>query len=378
MTATEVNIMADNKPNERRDLALCLSGGGYRAMLFHAGSLWRLNEAGLLGRMDRISSISGGSIAAGLLGLKWNELDIGPGKSSVATNFETCYIAPLRAMAQRTIDIPTGLKSMLLVRPAGNILADAYRKHLFGNATLQDLPEHPRFVINATNLQSGVLWRFSRPYCWDYRVGKICEPDVPLAMAVAASSAFPPFLSPVVLRFREDQYEPKTGQDLQRTPYTTRVALTDGGVYDNLGLETVIKSFKTVLVSDGGGKSGSPPRIGRNWLSAALRVNSLIDNQVRSLRKRQLMDAFASGKCKGAYWGIRTGIGDYELSDALPCPLERTQQLAATATRLCRFDEMLQERLINWGYACCDASLRSHVDFAISPPTGFPYPISSV
>src|SRR5208282_640505 len=50
--------------------ALCLSGGGYRAMLFHLGSLWRLNEAGLLRKLNRISSVSGGSITAGMLGLQ--------------------------------------------------------------------------------------------------------------------------------------------------------------------------------------------------------------------------------------------------------------------------------------------------------------------
>src|SRR5262245_56890424 len=43
-------------------LALCLSGGGYRAMLFHLGVLFRLNEAGYLPRLDRVSSVSGGSI----------------------------------------------------------------------------------------------------------------------------------------------------------------------------------------------------------------------------------------------------------------------------------------------------------------------------
>ena len=42
--------------------ALCLSGGGYRAMLFHLGVLWRLNDAGMLPELDRISSVSGGSI----------------------------------------------------------------------------------------------------------------------------------------------------------------------------------------------------------------------------------------------------------------------------------------------------------------------------
>lgn len=57
--------------------ALCLSGGGYRAMLFHLGALWRLNEAGLLRELKRVSRVSGGSIAAGVLGLKWRSLGFG-------------------------------------------------------------------------------------------------------------------------------------------------------------------------------------------------------------------------------------------------------------------------------------------------------------
>ncbi|MHC4915154.1 MAG: hypothetical protein ACYTGB_06645, partial [Planctomycetota bacterium] len=51
-------------PPEDRDLkgtALCLSGGGYRAMLFHLGAAWRLYETGDLAKLDRISSVSGGS-----------------------------------------------------------------------------------------------------------------------------------------------------------------------------------------------------------------------------------------------------------------------------------------------------------------------------
>ena len=58
-------------PTKRYDLGLCLSGGGYRAMLFHAGALARMNDAGLLARLDMVSSVSGGSIAAGLLAVAW-------------------------------------------------------------------------------------------------------------------------------------------------------------------------------------------------------------------------------------------------------------------------------------------------------------------
>src|SRR5581483_8867572 len=55
-------------------IGLCLSGGGYRAMLFHLGTLWRLNEAGILPKLTRISSVSGGSITSGVLGAYWNQL----------------------------------------------------------------------------------------------------------------------------------------------------------------------------------------------------------------------------------------------------------------------------------------------------------------
>src|SRR4029450_2758465 len=58
--------------------ALALSGGGYSAMLFHTGVLWRLHENGQLAKLRRISSVSGGSIVAALLGLKWKR-SVGPG-----------------------------------------------------------------------------------------------------------------------------------------------------------------------------------------------------------------------------------------------------------------------------------------------------------
>jgi predicted acylesterase/phospholipase RssA len=64
----------DDPRNPADGIALCLSGGGYRAMLFHLGSLWRLNERGYLPKLNRISSVSGGSITAGVLGFKWDRL----------------------------------------------------------------------------------------------------------------------------------------------------------------------------------------------------------------------------------------------------------------------------------------------------------------
>ena len=48
--------------------------------------------------------------------------------------------------------------------------------------------------LNATNVQSAALWRFSRDFMGDYRVGLLADPDVNLLVAVAAASAFPPIL----------------------------------------------------------------------------------------------------------------------------------------------------------------------------------------
>jgi len=111
-------------------------------------------------------------------------------------------------------------------------------------------------------------------------------------VVVAASSAFPPFLSPAHLEFDEHDWIEERGNDLHRAPYTTDVILTDGGVYDNLGLETAWKRYTTVLVGDGGGQMAPEPSPHQDWARHAKRVLDLMDNQVRSLRKRQLIDSY--------------------------------------------------------------------------------------
>src|SRR5215831_16044086 len=167
-------------------MALCLSGGGYRAMIFHVGVLWRLNEAGLLGSLKRVSSVSGGSITAGVLALHWHELAFAPGRPSA--KFADSVVRPLRKLASTTIDEYSIIEGILTPgMTISDYIAGNYDKHLFSEATLQDLPEDgdparpaPRFVFNSTNVQSGVLMRFSRPYMADYRVGRIDRPTLRL------------------------------------------------------------------------------------------------------------------------------------------------------------------------------------------------------
>jgi len=363
-------------------VALCMSGGGYRAMLFHLGGLWRLNELAWLPKLTRVSSVSGGSITAGQLGARWSRLAFDT--TGVAQRFSAEVVEPIRALASTTIDVPSVLAGILKPDSISDEVAKAYDTHLYKGATLQSLPDDgagPRFVINATNVQSGALWRFSKPYMRDYRVGEVRSPRVSLAVAVAASSAFPPLLSPARLSLEEAIYTPGSGLDLQRPPFTTDVMLTDGGVYDNLGLETAWRQFTTVLVSDGGGKMGAQEKPRSDWVRHSLRINDLIDNQVRSLRKRQLIGAYQAQRRQGTYWGIRGHLQDYHLTPPSPlaCPADRTIVLAETPTRLAKLDPIVQDRLINWGYAVCDTAMRRHVVEAESAPApAFPYPSSGV
>jgi NTE family protein len=347
---------AEPQHEPKDGVGLSLSGGGYRAMLFHAGALLRLAEAGRLGSLKRVSSVSGGSIAAGVLALAWARLEQ-QGFSAEAVKQEV--IKPLREQANRAVDRPATVLSVLPVITANSWVARRYRK-LFGKATLQDLPDHPLFVFNATNLESAVLWQFSKEKAGDYKVGGVSHPTTELAKVVAASSAFPPFLSPA--RFKVGRHKP---------------TLSDGGVYDNLGLQA-LQAFRTVLVSDGGGHIKDKGRVATFWPTQLYRVMMVIDNQVRALRKRHLVEAFKAGRRAGAYWGSRTDIADYHLDDPLPCPEELTRVLADIKTTLWPLKDVTKDRLINWGYAVCDAALRRHVDSTLTRPEGFPYPEAGV
>ncbi len=379
-------------------MALCLSGGGFRAMLFHLGAIWRLQElryldctgtaprAADLGPLMRVSSVSGGSITAGLLALNWakcqtNHQDPQTRMAALVQHL----VDPIRRFSRQNIagtnfeGAFSVIKDIFLPGSVNQHVTRAYAKHLYGDATMADITSEPSFVINASNLQSGALWRFTRSYIRDWRVGEIKDTRlVSLAQAVSASSAFPPPLSPAVLKFKESAFTPNSGgtspNNLQRPPYTTRVVLSDGGVYDNLGLETAWKRCGTVLVSDAGRPFAPEERPGINWVSQGARVIGVIQNQVRALRVRDLIDSFNDSTRKGSYWGVGSLMSSYPQPTPLPVDPKNAAKLALVSTDLAEKSDDLQERLINWGYAICDTALRSWLDPHLPPPPGFPYP----
>jgi NTE family protein len=341
-------------------IGLALSGGGFRAVLFHVGVLRRLNQMGVLPRLARISSVSGGSIVAGLLAVRWTRLAFDG--NDVASNFDAEVEAPLRSFCSRNIDAVSILSGALNpFKTAGDEVADEYREHLGMGVSLQSLPDSPRFVFNSTNYATGTSFRFSKPYAGDYRIGLIDSPDIEVAIAVACSSAFPPVLAPIELDMPDPGAFRRTeGADLwAREDFRRRLQLADGGVYDNLGLETVWGRYETILVSDAGKPFELDAGVGSFAPKQIFRVMDIGLNQALSLRKRMLIEAYKAGQRKGTFWAINTPIAAYNAEGALPATLDKINDLSSIRTRLDRFRKQEQCELINWGYAVCDAAIRA-------------------
>jgi NTE family protein len=363
----------DEKP--KPGIGIALSGGGFRAMLFHAGALARMNELGLLSSAQRISSVSGGSIMSGHLALSWSALGKADAKGTFA-NFKAIVVDPVLSFSHEKIDVVDALTGLLPWSSASDQVTKSYDSGLFHGKTLQDTPDLPRFIFCATNLQTGVLWRFSKPYEGDYVIGRIDNPTTLVAQAVAASSAFPPVLSPCVLHPPAGSFKDwPTGPILAASEiaaYRSPVILCDGGVYDNHGIEPIVKSYLTNFVSDGGAPFERTAAVQTDWIGQLRRILDVTDNQVRALRRRDLIARFIEGNMMadetkltddarmGAYWGIDTDPGKVNPPNALPCDAKLTHQLARVSTRLSDLGDTISKQIVNWGYVVSDRSLRAN------------------
>jgi NTE family protein len=381
-----------------KGIGLALSGGGFRAMLFHAGALLRLNEFGLLAKVQRISSVSGGSIAAGYLSLIWKKLGAPQGGSYL--QFKENYVEEILAFSRQSIDVTDALTGLLPWTSAAEQVAASYDKALFHGATLQELPDQPQFIFCSTNLQTAVNFRFSKAYAGDYVVGRVANPDLPLSTAVTASSAFPPFLSPLVLTLPAGSFTDWPGQPagaggvMDPVPFRSKILLTDGGVYDNHGLEPLVKRYTTILASDGGAPFARMPDVATDPIRQLQHVFDVTGNQVRSLRRRDLVARYQQANKQnlsgdqvdvyarlGAYWGIDTDPGKVTPAGSLPCSIATVHTLASLPTRLSDLGAMQSKQLINWGYAICDRCVRAHYS-ALEPQRlaapQWPYPEAKV
>ena len=353
---------------------LALSGGGYRAMLFHLGALYRLNELGLLGKIGRVSSVSGGSFAASILARAWPRLAFVDGTSP---HFDKLVAAPIERLARMPADVPIVALGLLpFVNPTSLVrwLLDTFFLH---GLRLDQLPDEPRFTFNAAHLATGTNWRFAKPYMGTYRVGLIPTPTTPVAVAAAASAAFPPIVSPLVLRTRPEDFYCVDGADLYGdVRLRERVLLLDGGAYDNLGLEAIDNRAETLLVSDGGGNLGVDAGHAKFvlWALQLRRVLDMSVEQGRDLRRHELVQRATQHEFRLALWRTVTDPADgfsatpsrFTVSEAW-----RTY-LATRSTRMYPMPAADRRALIDWGYLASDIALRSYVVKGALPPTSLP------
>ena len=235
---------------------LALSGGGFRASLYHLGLVRFLRDAGILPRVTHISAVSGGSVIAAHLVLNWDRYNGSPNEFEAAASELLSFVrldVRNRITRRFPLSLPLrwqrrllGLSNRKLTRTG--LLEYHYEKYLYGDTSLFELPERPELHILATNLSEGCLCSFNRnglmmmrrqPGHAD-RMDRIHVGLATVPMAVTASSAFPGFFPPLEL----------TGADIgARGGEFGRLAFTDGGVFDNLGVR-IFRYLKRPLLAE--------------------------------------------------------------------------------------------------------------------------------
>lgn len=338
--------------SRRRGLGLCLSGGGYRAALFHLGAARRLNELGLLHQARTVSSVSGGSVLSGRLAhaLPWTS-----GQPFQAPEWEQQVALPMRRQAERDIRtypilnrvMPWNWRGPSAIHGVAGLLDGFY-----GSRLLTDLPTAPDFAFCASDLTHGTIWTFRRDRSGSHRAGTFNSRtfSVTLSQVVAISACFPPVFSPVELSLPGDK----------------KVLLNDGGNYDNLALEPVWKNCELVLVSDGGTpftfgvKPGVLARLGR--------FVGMLDAQSRSLRKRWLFAGASKGTPEAVYWSVGRSVESYRKrvpANAACLKLGysegEAQLIGNVRTDFNRFSEGERAVLENHGYVLADAALLAYL-----------------
>lgn len=355
-------------------IGLAFSGGGYRATLFHAGAMLRLNELGILGKAARITSVSGGSITTGIMAMNWDKINWTDAKATHDEMIEH-LIKPCIDATNLNIDVGVGFAGLVPGLSAGNQLAKSYDKHIFNYKKLNTITEQTRFIFCASNLQTGGLFRFNRNYLADYRALMSTTKSIKLSEAVAASSGFPPVLSPLRLDLTDEDVTLPKGARYDNAKLRERPVLVDGGCYDNIGLEPIWKRCGLVLASNAG--RNNPAMVKRFTVGMMIRIiNTYLDISI-DWRERMLINLYRNTlndglpERRGAYWTIASPTQNlawdgWKASDA---QLKTARDMA---TRLKKFDAATQKAAILSGYSYADGAARAFLVPEAEAPTAEP------
>jgi NTE family protein len=382
-------------------IALALSGGGFRATVYHLGIMARLAEDNALEDVSFISTVSGGSMCAGLVyalnGFKWPK--------------STDYLTQIVPEARRLItsyDMQSGLFWRVLGRfwtafqTRADDLSDLLQERWNITAKLSDLPSHPRWLINATCYESSKNWRFENWRMGDYVFGYSRDTNLPLSDAIAASAGFPGLVGALKMKttdrkwfryaidLKEEfavmaQLGTEADAAIPIEPPCPAVHLWDGGVYDNHGLEGLMdndtgwrEGIDFLIVSDAAGR----PKTDDNdrqlmepyqpGYKALLHISSgIMMNQVRSLRTRAIIERFKNHHDEGVF--LQTGSTCANaLRRAKKTPAEiqglcvntlsaqDAKAVAEMATVISKLDQDVFERVFRHGFEVADYTLYAY------------------
>jgi predicted acylesterase/phospholipase RssA len=315
-------------------VGLALSGGGFRAALYHIGVLAKLAEQDVLRRVEAISCVSGGSIIGAHYYLEVRKLM--REKSDEEITKEDYIEIVKRIERDFLLGVQTNIRVRVLANPIANLkmifssnysrtlrVGELYEEKIFsriqdgegeGPRWLNELqirpkgePEnfHPKndnwrraakvpiLILNATTLNTGHNWQFTASWMGEppsaidsevdgnYRLRRMYYDDAPeghkrmrLGHAVAASSCVPGLFEPLALANLYDGLV---------------VRLVDGGVYDNQGTASLLdQGCNVLLVSDASGQMSTIDDPGNGLLAVPLRTNSVLQSRVRVAQYREL------------------------------------------------------------------------------------------
>ena len=307
---------------------------------------------------------------AGLLAVRWAKLEFQHG---IAVNFGDEIADPIWEFCCRNIDFAAVVLGLVVGTWK---LERSYRKHLVSEYKLRDLPEYPEFVFNTAHIETGRNCTLSKTGLHTWRLGDIELPNLPLAKAIAASSACPPFFPAVALDLDASAFVKTDYADLfHRDDLKRKVSLTDGGAYDNLGIHA-IRNCPTILVSDGSAplRPTHGKRFARQFNHRIMRPMETSLEQTRAIRRHEIVSRFQSGRKKGTLWSSRTNIDNYPIQSPFAIRPEWNDYLGSMRTRLNAFTDAEKSKLINWGYVMCDLSVRSYYRQEKAPPNSLPFP----
>jgi NTE family protein len=312
---------------KERKIGLALSGGGHRAAVFHLGVLSYLAENGLLENVKHLSTVSGGSVVMGII-YKLNRYKF-PDSQTYIENILPRLQPYFTEHSLQGSALLNMLKKLTFIN-RHSILSYTLKKNWGIDVNMQDIAEKPTWSINTTVLESGNNWRIEKEKMGGPELGYVTYPEMDLADAIAASAGFPIGIGPFKLNVREYDFYPK-GMPEQKS-----LLLYDGGLYDNLGAEVLLKKnfsefakgIDFIMVSD-----ASKPLALENVRYWG-RVGRLIDvstEQIRSLKVR-LFHKFLhdnrgdgmhirigteyAGMNQDAYWAKSVGTNLKKMSQA--------------------------------------------------------------